>query len=165
MKALTAAGQVALATILLHHNFTAGSGGAELRWYLVPFGATLAISLSWTELACFLSADSFWVRHCCSCFPPCSASIAVALSTTRRAAAKLSTELNGSGMPEKRCSRNAHVSPDYSLFSCPSSADLLLLLSTLVLSTLIGHTGPNKKVRSKFFKWPERTTGGEDTLL
>eukprot|EP01043_Picozoa_sp_COSAG02_P030436 COSAG02_NODE_1943_length_10309_cov_29.284721_2_plen_108_part_00 len=40
MKALTAAGQVALGTILLHPNFAAGSDGAELGWCLVPFGAT-----------------------------------------------------------------------------------------------------------------------------
>ena len=42
----------------------AGSGEADLGWRLVPFGAVFAISLSWTDLACSLSADAFWLSCC-----------------------------------------------------------------------------------------------------
>jgi hypothetical protein len=76
-----------------------GSGGAQLGWCSVPFGATFGISLLCTELACFLSSDTLWLSWCCCCLRPRSASTAGQLERIAKGCGKLLNKLNGQRMP------------------------------------------------------------------
>ena len=68
---------------------TAAGSAAELGRYLVPFGATFGISLSWTERLLLVRRLSLWPSCCCCCLLPRSGSIAAVQNIRRRVAASL----------------------------------------------------------------------------
>ena len=69
----------------------AGSGEADLGWRLVPFGAVLGYSLSWTGPACSLCTDAFWPSCCRCCLSLRSGSNAADRNRSRRPAASFHT--------------------------------------------------------------------------